>query len=216
MSIAENLVRLRTGAKLSQSALAKMAGVSQQLISQLESGDNTTTKHLPKIAGTLGVGVADLDPSYGTAPADEVRKVKIVGFVQAGEFAEAWQWEQDDIYEMPIPADEKFRGYSLLGVETKGTSMNKRYPEGTVLIYTNAIDTREDLKPGKRYVIERHKPDGTIEATVKLLWLDNAGKAWLLPESTDPLFQQPIPLAGLDGETIQIVGRVRYAITREP
>lgn len=67
MSIPANLRRLRTAAGLSQNALAKKAGVAQQLISQLERGDNLTTKKLPDIARALGVRLTDLDPSLAFA-----------------------------------------------------------------------------------------------------------------------------------------------------
>ena len=93
--------------------------------------------------------------------------------------------------------------------------MNRRYPEGTVLIYTNLNDTNEDLIFGKRYIVERERADGLREATVKTLWRDENGKAWLLPESTDPRYQEPIPIEGGENDTVRIVGRVRYAVTRE-
>lgn len=214
MSIAKNLTRIRSAAGLSQGALAKLSGVSQQLISQIERGENSSTKHLPKLANALGVGIADLDPTY-SGPSPNARMVKVVGYVQAGAFEDAWEWSEDNQYEVPIPADPRLRGYALLGVETRGSSMNKRYPEGTVLIYTTAIHTYEQMKPGKRYIIERERADGTREATVKLLWTDETGKAWLLPESTDPLFQQPIDIEGNTDETIRVIGQVRYAVARE-
>lgn len=214
MSIAKNLTRIRSGAGLSQAALAKLSGVSQQLISQIERGENSSTKHLPKLANALGVGVAELDPNY-SGPAPTARMVKVVGYVQAGAFEDAWEWPEESHYEVPIPSDPRLHGYALLGVETRGTSMNKRYPEGTVLIYTTAIHTHEQMKPGRRYIIERERADGTREATVKLLWLDDRGKPWLLPESNDPLFQEPLPLSGEDGDTVRVVGQVRYAVSRE-
>lgn len=76
MGIPESLKRLREAAGLSQPALAKKAGVSQQLISQLENGKNATTKHLPKIARALGVTIREIDPSYdpGAINSDGVRE----------------------------------------------------------------------------------------------------------------------------------------------
>lgn len=64
MSLAENLRRIREGKKLSQAALAKLANVSQQSISRLESGVDLTSKKLPSIAGALGCQLADLDEAY--------------------------------------------------------------------------------------------------------------------------------------------------------
>ncbi len=214
MAIAKNLTRLRTGAGLSQAGLARLSGVSQQLISQIERGENLSTKHLPRLANALGVSVGEIDPSF-RGPAPAIRMVRVIGAVQAGAWREALEWPDEDQYEVPIPADLQLHGYALLAVETRGTSMNRRYPEGTILVYTNAIHTYEDLRAGKRYVIERQRADGEREVTVKMLWEDETGKPWLLPESTDPLFQQPIPLEGDENETIQILGQVRYAVVRE-
>lgn len=64
MGIAENLKRLRLEAGLSQPELAKRAGVSQQLISQIERGTNRTTKELPRLARALGKPVQEIDPTY--------------------------------------------------------------------------------------------------------------------------------------------------------
>lgn len=64
MSLAENLRRRRLAKKLSQAALSKAAGVSQQSISQLERGIDLTSKKLPAIAVALGCQLADLDESY--------------------------------------------------------------------------------------------------------------------------------------------------------
>lgn len=62
--ISSKIRTLRAEALLSQGGLAAKAGVSQQLVSQLERGENTSTKHLPKLARALGVDVGDLDPAF--------------------------------------------------------------------------------------------------------------------------------------------------------
>ena len=61
------------------------------------------------------------------------------------------------------------------------------------------------------------RADGQQEHTVKLLHRDDDGKFWLLPESTDPLFQAAISVEdGVeDGDAVTIIGRVRFAVTRE-
>jgi len=64
MSIAENLIRLRKAAGLSQTQLAEKSHTSQQLISQIEGGINNTTKHLPALAKALDCKVSDIDESY--------------------------------------------------------------------------------------------------------------------------------------------------------
>src|SRR5579871_4581977 len=68
MALKENLLRLRKAAKLSQRELADKAGVSQQLISQIETdGAIGRTKFLPELASALGVEIAELDPAFAQA-----------------------------------------------------------------------------------------------------------------------------------------------------
>lgn len=64
MTVGKNLKQIRKDKGISQVSLAKMANVSQQLISQLESGTNVTTNRLPQIAHVLGVEVWEIDPKF--------------------------------------------------------------------------------------------------------------------------------------------------------
>lgn len=64
MGIPENLKRLRQREGVSQKRLAEKAVVSQQLISQLERGENVSTKKLPDIARALNATVFEIDESY--------------------------------------------------------------------------------------------------------------------------------------------------------
>lgn len=158
----------------------------------------------------------DVPPAAILEDRPNVRMVEVRGFVQAGHWAEAWELPEQDRHLVPIPDEETYKGFGLFAVETRGPSMDKRYPEGTVVVFTDQIERGEPLVPGRRYIVERERADGLREATVKTLWRDAEGALWLLPESNDPRFQQPIPLAGEEGDTIRIVGRVVYAVQREP
>lgn len=51
----------RVAAGLSQSRLAKVAGVSQQLIGEIEAGRSRTTKSIYKIAEALNIKAYELD-----------------------------------------------------------------------------------------------------------------------------------------------------------
>lgn len=51
---------------MSQSDLAKAAGVSQPVIASIEMGKQRTARSLPRIATALGVQVSDLDPDFPT------------------------------------------------------------------------------------------------------------------------------------------------------
>ncbi|OIN06122.1 hypothetical protein BFS86_19655 [Shewanella algae] len=212
----KNLKEIRDQLKLTQAEMAKRLGTSQPQYQRLERGKRPMSKKWAlKIESEFGIPAAQIlftDEDDTSVPA---RMVKVLGYVQAGEWEETWELSEEDQYDVPIPHDTSLNGYPLYAAETRGPSMNRRYPEGTVLVFTHIIETHEDLIPGKRYIVERERSDGLKEATVKILWFDDQRKPWLLPESTDPRFQEPIALNGDDGDTIRIVGRVRYAVSRE-
>lgn len=49
---------------MSQLDLADASGISQQLISQIETGKNQTTKELPALAAALSAGVHEIDENF--------------------------------------------------------------------------------------------------------------------------------------------------------
>ncbi len=64
MALAENIKIRRFALRLSQSELAKKAGISQQLVTALENGKISSTKFIPEIARALSCGVRELDPRF--------------------------------------------------------------------------------------------------------------------------------------------------------
>lgn len=152
-------------------------------------------------------------------PLDDIGlvSVKVKAFVEAGAWMESWEWSEDDQYNVAVPANGDIAPAKLYAAETRGPSMNKRWPEGTVIVFTHMLETEEGFMPGKRYVVERTRADGAREHTVKLLHKDGTGRFWLVPESNDPLFQQPIAIddGAAEGDQVRIVGRVRFAVSRE-
>lgn len=146
-----------------------------------------------------------------------LRPVTVAAHVQAGQFAEAWEWNEGDQYQVAVPVDPQLEGFKLYAAETRGPSMNKRWPEGTVVVFTNVEETGEMPTKGRRYIVERRRMGGDVEHTVKLLVQDADGKFWLMPESDDPRFQAPISVdeGTGDGDIVTIIGRVRFAVSRE-
>jgi hypothetical protein len=146
-----------------------------------------------------------------------LRRVEVAAHVQAGHFDETWEWGDGDRYAVFIPDLPEYRGLRLYGAETRGPSMNRRYAEKTVIVFNDVIEAHEDPIVGKRYVVERKRPSGEVEHTVKLLDKDVDGKYWLMPESDDPRFQAPISVEEGTGnnDVVRIVGRVLFAVTRE-
>ena len=198
---------------ISQAQLAEMMGVHTVTISKKlskEKEEKLDIEWIQKFSKALNISEQNL--LFGET---STRTVTVKSFVQAGKWQEDPHWTPEDFYDIAVPDDAALRPYSLYAAEARGPSMNRRYPEGTVLIFTSAIETMEDVELGRRYIVERESTDGLREATVKTLHKDENGKHWLIPESTDPLHQQPIELDGHEGVTIRIVGRVRYAVSRE-
>ncbi|RUV07972.1 phage repressor [Mesorhizobium sp. M1A.F.Ca.IN.020.03.2.1] len=209
---------------LSAAAASTRAGLSKDAIRNMQRAakDGTrqgvSTNTLAALAPVLDTNVAWLlgdraDDEPGES--EDVRHVKVTGFVQAGAWAETWEWSDDEVYSVPVPDDPALRAFGLHAAETRGPSMNKRYPEKTVLVFTDLIETGAALELGKRYIVERERADGLREATVKTLWRDENDKIWLLPESNDPRFQEPIPIDGGEDDTVRVVGRVVYAVSKE-
>lgn len=202
---------IREQRDLTQAQVADKLGIHLTNYNKLENGKSEVTlARLDQIAKILNVAAADLISNHGN-----VRTVRVRQHVQAGTWAESFLWEEDDCYDVIVPDDADYRDFTLYGAETLGPSMNRRYPERSALIYTSIIETGEKPEPGKRYIIERERPDGMREATVKTLFQDDTGKLWLIPESTDPRHQTPIDLSQDDGDIVRIVGRVIFSVQRE-
>jgi transcriptional regulator with XRE-family HTH domain len=208
----KNLVKkIREQKHLTQAQLADLIGYSPLTISRIERGEIAlSTRNADRIALGLGVDATDL-----FVKRTATRAVPVIGEVQAGEWAESWQWTEDELLAVPVAETDDLAGLRLFAVVTRGPSMNRRYPEGTILIVADIYTTKEQPLPGKRYVVERIRVDGLRETTVKTLWIDENNTAWLVPESTDPRFQSPIPLNGDDGDTIRLLGRVVRALIDE-
>lgn len=131
MSIPENIKRLRKAKRLSQPQLAKAAGVSQQLISQLENGINLTTKFLPDIAKALGATMGEIDKAYVPSALSRHRQVRLAGFVGAGQ--EVYQFDEDGAGWVDAPPNVTD---ATEAVEVQGSSMLPVYKAGAILYYS--------------------------------------------------------------------------------
>lgn len=204
-----------------QKGLADVLDLAHPRINELISGNRElATREVQAFAKFMEMSVMEVierlaDDNPNPLVVGATRHVSVRSHVQAGSWGDNPQWEDSEWYDVAIPKDDDLAPYALHAAEARGPSMNKRYPEGTVLVFTDNIETMEQIAPGKRYIVERERADGLREATVKLLVLEDDGTYWLWPESTDPNHQTPIHLNGDDGDTIRIVGQVRYSVVRE-
>lgn len=131
MGIADNLRRLRKAAGLSQAELAKKSGVTQQLISQIERGENTSTTKLPALAAAIGCKVAQIDPSYseGTAAAIAVPLLSLELMAKVARSGASAMPE--DVERIPVGG---LGPGEWVAVATIDDALDRVAPEGALLI----------------------------------------------------------------------------------
>lgn len=118
-------------------------------------------------------------------------ELEIRGEVQAGMFRDAIELPVDEweIVHVPRPPG---RHTAHFGLKVRGTSMNLEYPEGTILVCVPILHYQADVRPGDHVIVQRRaRADDGVEGTVKELRLDEQGRYWLWPKSSDPEHQTP-------------------------
>ncbi|MGH8389509.1 MAG: LexA family protein [Pseudomonas sp.] len=189
-TLAERIKSARNHAKLTQKALALKVGVEQPVISQLETGKNLQSAHLPKIAHVCGVNAIWLSentgPMKGASAADsnvsEARQLAesfrypVISWVAAGSWAEAVE-----PYPTGFSDRYEFSEYNSRGpafwLEVKGDSMTspagQSITEGTLIL----VDTEVEAAPGKLVIAKLPESN---EATFKKL-VSDGGRLFLKP-----------------------------------
>lgn len=185
---------------------AKASGVSQNSIYNFLNGESQALdlRTYAKLARTANVPVWKISGDEPELPSPT--SVWVTGYVQAGLFRNAIEWDASDWYSVDVPIDARFRSKAR-ALEVRGTSMNLEFRDGSVVIWVEMLDVRAP-RNGDLVIVYAYK-GGDIEATVKELRVVD-GRSWLWPKSDDPAFQQPIdPNDPPDGvETIEIKGLV--------
>lgn len=169
---------------------AKQSGVSANSIYNFLNGLSGSLNIMAygKLARTARVPVAKLTGEY-TLPASPTG-LWVAGHVQGGDFQDAVEWNREDWYMIDVPIEKRFQKKAK-ALEVRGRSMNLSYPEGSIAVWVDMLDTREPLD-GDDVVVYCEAENGRIEATLKTLKVDENGKAWLWPNSSDPLHQAPL------------------------
>jgi SOS-response transcriptional repressor LexA len=196
-TLAERIKAARQHAKLTQKTLASKVGVEQPVISQLETGKNLQSAHLPKIAHVCGVSAIWLSDEIGpmvvgepgtphdanVSMADQPNmmfRYPVISWVEAGDWAEAVEPFPPgfgDSYELS-DYDSKGQAFWL---KVRGDSMTApagtSIPEGMMIL----VDTEADAQPGKLVIA---KLPASNEATFKKL-VEDGGVRYLKPLNPD-------------------------------
>jgi SOS-response transcriptional repressor LexA len=126
-------------------------------------------------------------------------RIFVRGAVQAGAWRQAIEWNGDEWYTVTAPQDDRFPGVERFGLEVRGTSMDRVYPAGTIVMVVRFGDIGRTPRSGERVVVLRRSPDSDdYEATLKEYQNDEQGRHILWPRSDDPEFQTPFILSSGD------------------
>jgi phage repressor protein C with HTH and peptisase S24 domain len=160
----------------------------------------------------LGLDHVEKDPAE---PSPDEDRLVVNGSVEAGAWrtSEHWNDERSFVIEgmpSPVPSAKRF------GLVVVGLSMNEFYEPGSVLDCVSIFKDGVPPKTGDHVIVERIRPDGLRELTVKE-YREEEGRYWLVPRSTRPDFA-PIEYAGpengqIGDEAVQVIG---FVITAYP
>ncbi|TAN48937.1 MAG: helix-turn-helix domain-containing protein [Methylococcaceae bacterium] len=178
MNLGQRLKLARETRQLTQATLAKLSGVSQQLISRLESRKVESTAEIFPLADALGVDARWLATGQGVMRAVNPRSqplthVPLLSWVAAGHWREMSDAADDETRLLPVAGKVGRNAYAL---QVRGDSMEPGFPNGSYIV----VDPDLEPAPGS-YVVVRL--DDVHEATFKQLVVEG-GMQYLKPLNT--------------------------------
>lgn len=180
--------KAREDSKLSQSQLAKRAGVSQQAIGEIERGAVLSSRSIHKIAKALNISANYLDPDVPETNIGS-QLVPVIGYIGAG--AEIFTIDDHEkgagLEEVEAPPGA---GASVIALRVRGTSMVPVYKDGDLIFYDRREDGDLSHLSGKDCVIQL--TDG--RTFLKELRRSN-GDYWLHSHNADPILRPEIAWA---------------------
>jgi len=192
--LARKIQNIRRQLGLTQAEFADKLNVSQGSVSRWEKGSKPEYDMTVRIAEVAGMDIRLLLSGDSGPDVSQPPRLMVRGAVAAGVWREAVQWEEADWFpymggeHVSAPLDRRF------GLRVEGDSMNLVYPQGTILDCVSTIGSSETIRSGQRVIVVRTRVDGTHESTVKEYHVDQSGREWLLPRSSNPAFQAPVEI----------------------
>lgn len=172
--------------------------------------DSTHTVRIARMAGLTPAQFLGI-PDLGEV---EVRnhRVPLVGQLQAGAWREPVSYDEQSYVEAPLP--DAFADLDVQAFEVAGPSMNRLYPEGTIVYAASPMRYREPQSEDRVIVVRTNKT-GQVEVTLKEYVVAENGQKWLWPRSYDPEHQAPLQFRDGSGEDVVITGIVVGAFILE-
>lgn len=193
--LAKKISVLRRSLGDSQAEFGERFGVTQGSVSRWENGSMPDPAAIAKLAELAG---EDVRVFLGGESSDAAfvklgQRFMVKGSVAAGAWVEAYEWPQGEWEPYTGGAHVTVDPTRRFGLRVEGDSMNMVYPHGTILDCVSIFNSDMPVS-GQRVVVIRTRDDDKLEATVKEFVVDPAGRAWLVPRSSNPAFQAPIAL----------------------
>ena len=142
---------------ISQIEAAKMLGIEVGRLNHWLIGRRKPNiENIKKFCDVFGV-----NPSFLIDGESETSTIPVIGYVQAGLWQEAIQWDQTDFKPIYMPTDEVFKGKRVYALEIRGDSMNLLYPAGSCVVCVSAEDYYDcvgEIESGKKVVVRRVNP----------------------------------------------------------
>lgn len=195
----------------SKTALAEAVGIPPPRVTEIIKGTRqVSVPELVPMAEFLRMPVGDLILAL-TKKGGEIESkqplLEVRGRVQAGVWSEAFEWQKNERYQVPMPIPKRFRDLPSFGLVVGGDSMDEIYPEGAVLLCIPIESYPDPLKTGMRVIVQRTRKNGDVEATVKEYARDGE-RIWLMSRSRNPAHRAPIYLDGPDTEKTEVLAVV--------
>lgn len=217
---------------MNSTSASKAAGITHDAIRNIKryaeenSGKLPTVRTLSKLAVPLQTTASWLMSGEGENNVVRVESpiaqneqlgvtyIPVVGFVQAG----AWMAIpdlSDPLDYIPYEASQ-YAERDLFALRVFGNSMNKYYPDGSVVVCVNAIAA--GVREFDRVVLVRDDGTGKLETTLKEIVAGEHGfEFW--PRSTDPAHQEPFIPPSTDDDSVgswEVKGIVLASVIKSP
>lgn len=223
MTPGERLREIRMRARWTVEQLADAVGIAASSVRAHENGQNGIRANVAeRYATALGVAPEDIlfvGDRVATSPrpttsGGEVRRVPVLGVVQAGAWSEVNE-SQAEPTEWVAFSEPQYGRAQLFALAVRGNSVNRHYPDGCRVVCVPAHES--GIQEGD-FVVVRRRRGSFVETTLKQIEIAPDGNIELWPRSDDPLFQEPLRLAQVrdadEGAEIIAVVIAKYEVGR--
>lgn len=199
---------------INQVGIAKLIGKDRQTVNKVLAGTRRIASDellkLQEHFRTLEYGAVGSstelasggEVSVNPNPLPSVRYIRVVGEVAAGLWREV-TYSDFEHFDLPIVADPRWPAEALSALVVRGQSINRKANDGDFVLILDIHHAPRSFREDDWVVVERREGD-KVETTVKRVGRNGDGGWLLLPDSTDPRWQEPIHLVENGNEDVEV------------